>query len=118
MKDLLQGATRGLRLQGETGQEDYFKKWQQKAAETWSEYIEHKLLLTKAIVASIEELFDKFSEAGIAIRSAPIFREGEMRTEAAAAEKEAGEIANKLIPPLLDAIESEARRVVLDECRS
>jgi hypothetical protein len=118
MKDLLQGATRGFRLQGETGQEDYFKKWQQKAAETWSEYIGHKLLLTKALVAGIEELFDKFSEAGIAIRSAPIFREGEMRTEAVAAEKKAGEIANKLIPPLLDAIESEARRVVLDECRS
>jgi len=63
-------------------------------------------------------LFEKFSEAGIAIRQAPIYREGEMRKEAVAAEIKAKEIANTLIPPLLDAIESEARRLVHEECRS
>jgi hypothetical protein len=118
MKDLLQGATRWIKLGGEMSQEGYFEKWQEKAAETWSEYIEHKLLLNKAIVAKIEELFEKFSEAGIAIRRAPIYREGEMRKEAVAEQIKAKEIANKLIPPLLDAIESEARRVVHDEYRS
>ena len=118
MKDLLQGATRGFKSQDEMSQEGYFEKWQLKAAETWSEYIEHKLLLNKAIVTSIEELFDKFNEAGIAIRLAPIYSEGEMRKEAIAAQIKAKEIAHKLIPPLLDAIESEARIVVHDECRS
>ena len=119
MQDLLQGAaTRGFRSQGETSQGGLFEKWQLKAIETWSEYIEHKLLLNKAIVDSIEKLFGKFDEARIAIRSAPIYMEGEMRKEAVAAQIKAIEIANKLIPPLLDAIESEARRVVHDECRS
>jgi hypothetical protein len=37
--------------------------------------------------------------------------------EAAAEWNKAAEIAHKLIPPLLDAIESEARRVVYDESR-
>ncbi|MGB8028447.1 MAG: hypothetical protein WCF30_02175 [Terracidiphilus sp.] len=115
MKDLLQGATRGFKSQGEMSQEGYFEKWQLKAAEAWSEYIEHKLLLNEAIVASIEELFGKFNEAGIAIRSAPIFREGEMRKEAAAEEIKAKEIAHKLIPPLLRSIESEARRIIHEE---
>ena len=118
MKDLLQGATRWIKLGGEMSQEGYLEKWQEKAAETWSEYIEHKLLLNTAIVVSIEELFDKFSEAGIAIRSAPIYREGEMRQEAVAAQMKAKKIANELIPPLLERIESEARRVVRNECRS
>jgi len=118
MKDLLQGATRWIRLGGEMSQDGYLEKWQEKAAETWSDYIEHKLLLDKTIVAKIDELFEKFSEAGIAIRQAPIYREGEMRKEAVAAEIKAKEIANTLIPPLLDAIESEARRLVHEECRS
>lgn len=99
-------------------QEGYFEKWQLRAAETWSEYIEHKLILNKAIVASIEELFDKFNEAGIAIRLVPVYREGEMRKEAVAAQIKAKEIAHELIPPLLVAIELEARRVVHDESHS
>jgi hypothetical protein len=118
MKDLLQGATRSVRFQGEMSQEDYFKEWQLSAAKTWSEFIEQKLLLNQAIVARIEELFRKFQEAGVAIGSAAILREGEARMEAAAEWKRAAEIAHKLIPPLLDAIELEARRVVHDESRS
>jgi hypothetical protein len=41
-----------------------------------------------------------------------------MREKAVAEEIRAKEIAHQLIPPLLDAIESEARRVVNDEGRS
>jgi hypothetical protein len=115
MQDLLQGATRWIKLGGELSQEGYLNKWQQKAAETWSEYVEHRLILNKAIVASIEGLFEKFSEAGIAIRQAPIYREGEMRKEAVAAEIKAKEIAHEGIPPLLDMIEKEARRVIHEE---
>ena len=82
MQDLLQGATRGFRSQGEMSQEGLFEKWQLKVAETWSEYIEHKLLF----------------------RSAPIYRENEMRKEAAAEQIKAIELANKLIPPLLEEV--------------
>ncbi len=117
MQDLLQGATQGFTLGGEMSQEGYFEKWQLKAAETWSEFIENKLLLNETIVARIDELFDKFNEARKAIRSVPIYREGEMRKEAIAEQIKAKEIAHKLIPPLLEAIESEARRVIHDEGR-
>jgi hypothetical protein len=118
MQDLLQGATQGFTLGGEMSQEGYFEKWQLKAAETWSEYIEHKLILTPAIVASVEELFVKFNEAGIAIRLVPVYSKGEMRKEAVDAQIKAKEIAHKLIPPLLEKIESEARRVIHDESHS
>jgi hypothetical protein len=115
MKDMLQGATRGSRLAGEMSQEGYLKKWQEEAYKTWSEYIEQKLLLNKEIVASVEALFRQFHEAGISIGSAQILMEGEARMEAAAERNKAAEIAHKLIPPLLDAIEIEARRVIHDE---
>jgi len=118
MQDLLHGLTLGFTSPGDTSQEDYFEKWQDILAKTWFEYIENRLLLSEAIVARIDELFKKFTEAGIAIRSAPIYRKGELRKEAAAEEIKAKEIAQKLVPPLLDAIESEARRVVHEECRS
>ncbi len=117
MKDLLQGATRAGRFQGELSPEGYLKEWQLAAGRTWSKYIEHKLLLNETIVAGIEELFGKFQEAGIAIGSASILREGQAIMEAAAEWKKAAEIAHKLIPPLLNAIESDARRVVYDESR-
>ena len=115
MNDLLRGAIRGVKPQGEM---DHFEKWQQKAEETRFEYIEHKIILNEAIVARIEELFENFWKVGIAIRIAPILREGERRMEAAAKEIEAKEIADKLIPPLLVRIESEARKVIRDECSS
>ena len=112
MQDLLHGATLGFTSPGDMSQESYFEKWQDKLAKTWFEYIENRLLLSEAIVARIDELFEKFTEAGIAIRSAPIYREGELRKEAAAEEIKAKEIAQKLVPPLLAAIESDARRVI------
>jgi len=71
--------------------------------------------LNKEIVASVEALFRQFHEAGISIGSAQILMEGEARMEAAAERNKAAEIAHKLIPPLLDAIEIEARRVIHDE---
>jgi hypothetical protein len=46
------------------------------------------------------------------------FSRAVMRKEAVAAQIKAKEIAHKLIPPLLDAIELEARRVVHDESHS
>jgi hypothetical protein len=117
MKDLLQGATRGARFQGEMSQEGYLKEWQLSAARTWPQYIEHKLLLNEAIVSSVEGLFGKFQEAGLAIGWATMLWEVQPGMEAAAEWNKAAEIAHKLIPPLLDAIESEARRVVYDESR-
>lgn len=115
MSGLLQSATRSSRFEGETTPEDYLRKWIAAGAETWSSYLEYKLLLDSAIVENIERLFRKFQEAGIAIGSARILREGQAIREAAEESKKSAEIAHELIPPLLLSIESEARRIIHEE---
>jgi hypothetical protein len=77
----------------------------------WAEYSKTKLLIGPILTRKLNEFFDEVTSGGTSLYLAldPMTPNGEPRAKLS---KEAQEIAYKEIPPILEAIRTEARAVI------
>jgi len=107
----LQRAASGSKFQGEASDQELLRRMGVDLAAASTEYSQKKLLIDVSLTRKIDEFFSKVVSAGMSLNHAldPMTPNGETRANHW---RRAQEIADKELPPLLRAIQTDSRAVI------